>query len=717
MTDAGNPNQNIAIEALDSAQAAAELARLAAEISEHDRRYHQDDAPIIPDSDYDALRRRNEEIEARFPDLVRDDSPSRKIGAAPASGFSKVTHSVPMLSLGNAFGDNDVVDFFARIRRFLGLDEAEEIDVVAEPKIDGLSISLRYESGKFVLGATRGDGTTGENVTANLETISEIPKILRGRVPDVLEVRGEVYLSHSAFAALNQQREKDGESLFANPRNAAAGSLRQLDTSITATRPLQIFVYAWGEVSGSLGATQMEFLERLEAWGFPVNPLAGRCQGVEETLAKYAAISEQRPTLDYDIDGVVYKVDRLDWQQRLGFVSRAPRWAIAHKFPAEKAQTILEEITIQVGRTGALTPVANLVPITVGGVVVSRATLHNADEIERKDIRAGDTVVIQRAGDVIPQVVEVVLDKRPADSEPYDFPTICPCDLKTPAFRETGEAVTRCTGELACPYQQVERLRHFVSRDAFDIEGLGEKQVRAFFELGWVKTPPDIFDLQGKDAERETPLKSLEGWGEKSATNLFAAIEARRTIALDRLIYALGIRQVGQATAKQLARHYGSLTDWHAAMCQAADERLQNRDEMKKAELVGEAYGALCDIDGIGISMADDLTAFFAEPHNRTVIENLEARLNVEDAKQPDTSRSAVAGKTIVFTGSLETMSRAEAKSSAESLGAKVSGSVSKKTDYVVIGADPGSKAKKARDLGVEILSEEEWRALVGRDD
>jgi DNA ligase (NAD+) len=715
MTDATDQYADIAVSALDAKQAAKELERLAREIADHDKRYHQDDAPVIPDSDYDALRRRNEEIEARFPNLTRRDSPSGKVGASPSSGFTKVIHPVPMLSLGNAFGDQDVVDFFSRIRRFLGLDEAEDIDVVAEPKIDGLSISLRYESGKFVLAATRGDGTTGENVTANVETISEIPKILRGRVPDVLEVRGEIYLSHSAFAAINKQREKDGEALFANPRNAAAGSLRQLDTSITAKRPLQIFTYAWGEVSGSLGATQMEFLDRLRAWGFPVNPLAGRCAGAEKALEKYAEISEQRATLDYDIDGVVYKVDRLDWQQRLGFVSRAPRWAIAHKFPAEKAQTILQEITIQVGRTGALTPVANLSPITVGGVVVSRATLHNADEIERKDVRAGDTVIVQRAGDVIPQIVEVVLEKRPDDSVPFEFPTVCPCDLRTPAFREPGEAVTRCTGEMACPYQQVERLRHFVSRDAFDIEGLGEKQVQAFFDLGWVRTPPDIFDLQSLNAERETPLESLEGWGEKSATNLFAAIEARRTVPLDRLIYALGIRQVGQATAKQLARHYGSLANWHEAMCQAAQERQQKPDEMKKAELVGEAYGALCDIDGIGISMADDLTNFFTEEHNRAVIESLETRLNVEDAAQPDTSASAVAGKTVVFTGSLDTMSRAEAKASAESLGAKVSGSVSKKTDFVVIGADPGSKAKKAQDLGISILSEQEWRQLIGK--
>lgn len=701
------------IDDLSPDQAETELARLASEIAEHDQRYHQKDAPTISDAAYDALRRRNKAIEARFPNLVREDSPSRRVGAAPTSGFSKVTHAVPMLSLGNAFDANDVTEFFARIGRFLGLPETESIDVIAEPKIDGLSISLRYEAGKFVQGATRGDGSMGENVTANVATIAEIPKTLRGQVPDVLEIRGEVYMSHKAFAALNEQREKDGEAVFANPRNAAAGSLRQLDVTITAQRPLQIFCYAWGQTSEKLADTQFDFLKRLKEWGFPVNPLAGRCHGVNETLAKFDEISDCRAQLDYDIDGVVYKVDRLDWQQRLGFVSRAPRWAIAHKFPAERAQTILEEITIQVGRTGALTPVANLTPITVGGVVVGRATLHNADEIERKDIRAGDTVIIQRAGDVIPQIVEVVLDKRPKDSAPYDFPTICPCELQTPAFREAGEAVTRCTGELACPYQQVERLRHFVSRDAFDIEGLGEKQVRAFFELGWVKTPPDIFDLQKNNSARETPLEGLEGWGQKSAINLFAAIEARRTIALDRLIYSLGIRQVGQATAKQLARHYGSLANWHTAMCRATDERLQNRDEVKKPELVGEAYGALCEIDGIGINMADDLTAFFTEPHNREVIENLEARLDVEDAEQPDTSSSAVAGKTVVFTGSLETMSRAEAKASAESLGAKVSGSVSKKTDYVVIGADPGSKATKAKDLGVNVLSEQEWRDLI----
>ncbi|MDA0651836.1 MAG: NAD-dependent DNA ligase LigA, partial [Proteobacteria bacterium] len=699
----------IPVDELSPEQAETELARLASEIAGHDRRYYQKDAPTISDAAYDALRRRNEAIEARFPGLTRPDSPSRRVGAAPTSGFSKVAHAVPMLSLGNAFDAEDVAEFFARIGRFLGLPETDTIDVIAEPKIDGLSISLRYEGGNIVQGATRGDGATGENVTANVKTIAEIPKTLRGQAPDVLEIRGEVYMGRQAFAALNEQREKDGDAVFANPRNAAAGSLRQLDATITALRPLRIFCYAWGETSEMLADTQTAFLDRLREWGFPVNPFAGRCRGVAEALAKYDEIYAARAQLDYDIDGVVYKVDRLDWQQRLGFVSRAPRWAIAHKFPAEKAQTVLNEITIQVGRTGALTPVANLAPITVGGVVVSRATLHNADEIERKDIREGDTVIIQRAGDVIPQVVEIVLEMRPSSSKPYQFPTTCPCDLRTPAFREPGEAVTRCTGELACPYQQVERLRHFVSRDAFDIEGLGEKQISAFFERGWVKSPADIFDLQ---KNREPKLRELEGWGDKSATNLFAAIEAKRTIPLERLIYALGIRQIGQATAKQLARHYGSFSRWQEAMHQATMERSGNRLETKKAETVGEAYAALCDIDGIGIKMADDIVAFFSEPHNVAAIEALGDRLTIEEAAQPDTSSSAVAGKTVVFTGSLETMSRAEAKATAEARGAKVSGSVSKKTDYVIVGADAGSKAKKAQDLGVAILSEKDWRAL-----
>ena len=702
------------VEKLTPFEAEEELAWLAMEIARHDALYHRNDAPEISDADYDALRRRNDEIEKRFPAFVRSDSPSRQVGAAPAAGFSKVRHAVPMLSLGNAFNEDDVRDFFARIRRFLNLAENEPVEMVAEPKIDGLSISLRYEKGRLVLGATRGDGREGENVTANIATIGEIPNRIED-APEILEVRGEVYLGHSAFAGINAEREKEGAALFANPRNAAAGSLRQLDSSITAKRPLQLFAYSWGELSEQKAGTQWDFLENLKKWGFPVNPLIRLCRSAEEAIAYHTEIAALRASLDYDIDGIVYKVNRLDWQQRLGFVSRAPRWAIAHKFPAEKAQTVLEAITIQVGRTGALTPVANLQPITVGGVVVGRATLHNADEIARKDIRVGDTVIIQRAGDVIPQVVEVVLDKRPAGSTPFVFPSTCPCALQTPTFREPGEAVTRCTGELACPYQQVERLRHFVSRDAFDIEGLGEKQVRAFFDLEWIRTPADIFTLQQRDADRARPLKELDGWGDKSAENLFAAIEARRRIPLERLIYALGIRQVGQATARQLARHYGSLAAWRDSMADAAAERAENRQEMKKPEQVGDAFEALCDIDGIGFAVADDVIAFFAAEENRAALDALAAQITVEDARQPEDTDSAVAGKTVVFTGSLETMTRAEAKATAESLGAKVTGSVSKKTDYVVIGADAGSKAKKAADLGITVLSEQEWRSLIGR--
>jgi DNA ligase (NAD+) len=702
------------VEKLTPFEVETELAQLAAEIARHDELYHREDAPEITDGEYDALRRRNEAIEKRFPAFIRADSPSKNIGAAPTAGFSKVRHAVPMLSLGNAFDGDDVRDFFARIRRFLNLAEDEPVEIVAEPKIDGLSISLRYEIGQFVLAATRGDGREGENVTANIATVGEIPAAITG-APNVIEVRGEVYLSHSAFASINAEREKEGEAVFANPRNAAAGSLRQLDASITAKRPLQLFAYAWGEMAVQEAATQWDFLENLKSLGFPVNPLIRVCKNADEAIAYHAEIGALRASLDYDIDGIVYKVNRLDWQERLGFVSRAPRWAIAHKFPAEKAQTVLEAITIQVGRTGALTPVANLQPITVGGVVVSRATLHNADEIARKDIREGDTVIIQRAGDVIPQVVEVVLDKRPVNSKPYAFPDTCPCQLATPAFREAGEAVTRCTGELACPYQQVERLRHFVSRNAFDIDGLGEKQMQAFFDLGWITMPADIFALQERNSERETPLRKLEGWGDKSAENLFAAIDARRKIPLDRLIYGLGIRQIGQATARQLARHYGSLAAWIEAMQAAADDRTANPEEIKKPDEVGEAFAALCDIDGIGFAVADDLVAFFTVAENRAALDALTQRIEVLDTSPPDDSDSTVSGKVVVFTGSLETMTRAEAKATAESLGAKVTGSVSKKTDYVVIGADAGSKAKKAADLGVPVLTEQAWRELIGK--
>ncbi len=707
----GNGAENIAVGDLTSGQAEAELARLAGEIAHHDELYYRQEAPAISDADYDALRTRNEAIEARFPDLVRDDSPSLRVGVKPADGFAEVRHSVPMLSLGNAFAKEDVHEFVARIRRFLNLGADDPVELVAEPKIDGLSATAHYDKGRFVLGATRGDGTTGEDITRNLATVVDMPGRLKGSgVPDRIEVRGEVYMKHSDFAALNEQREKDGLALYANPRNSASGSLRQLDPSITASRRLHFFAYSWGEISEPPADTHWHYLDCLKGWGFTVNPFAKLCRDVDEALALYDEIMENRARLDYDIDGVVYKVNRLDWQDRLGFVSRAPRWAIAHKFPAEQAQTLLEEIAIQVGRTGALTPVAHLTPITVGGVVVSRATLHNEDEIKRKDIRVGDTVVIQRAGDVIPQVVSVVEAKRPKDSEPYTFPTVCPCPLATPAHREPGEAVTRCTGELACPFQQVNRLKHFVSRQAFDIEGLGAKHVEAFRDAGLVETPGDIFRLK----DRRDTLLEWEGWGEQSVANLLDAIEERRTIGFDRFIYALGIRQVGEATARLLARRYEDLETWRSAMEQAARERAEHPDEMKKPEAVGEAFAALCDIDGVGISMADDLVAFFTEAHNIEVLDDLAGQLTIRPLEKA-ASDSPVAGKTIVFTGTLERMTRQEAKARAESLGAKVSGSVSAKTDIVVAGPGAGSKLKKAEELGVEVMSEDDWLKLVGR--
>jgi DNA ligase (NAD+) len=703
------------VETLTEDAAKAELARLAAEIAEHDRRYYQEDAPVVSDADYDALRRRNEAIEAKFPKLVREDSPSQRIGAAPAAGFRKVRHEVPMLSLGNAFGGGDVEEFFARIRRFLNLPEHEKVTVVAEPKIDGLSISLLYEKGTFVRGATRGDGREGEDVTENIRTIRDIPRSLPGNVPDRLEVRGEIYMSHADFAALNAKRLEADEPPFANPRNAAAGSLRQLDPAITAKRPLRFFGYGWGAASGRLADTQWDFLQRLRSWGVPINPEIRRCEGAAAALEFHAAVGAKRALLGYDIDGVVYKVDRLDWQERLGFVSRAPRWAIAHKFPAEKAQTVVRAIDIQVGRTGALTPVARLEPVTVGGVVVSNATLHNEDYIAEKDIRVGDTVSVQRAGDVIPQVVEVALDRRPEGTVPYVFPDHCP-ECGSLAVREGEEAVRRCSGGLVCPAQQVERLKHFVSRNAFDIDGLGDKQVAAFFERGLVKTPADIFTLPARDAANALdPLKRWEGWGEKSVSNLFAAIEARRTIGLDRFIYALGIRQVGEATARLLARTYGSYAAWREAMTKVAAERHANPDEAKKPELIGEAYAELCNVNTIGMAVADELAGFF-DPDNAENIEALDAlaaQLAIEDVAAPAATGSKVSGKTVVFTGTLETMTRSEAKSKAEALGAKVAGSVSKKTDYVVAGADAGSKATKAAELGVTVLSEEEWQALI----
>ncbi|MDX1483551.1 MAG: NAD-dependent DNA ligase LigA [Alphaproteobacteria bacterium] len=706
-----------AADRLTETEAAEELARLAEEIARHDVLYYQKDKPQISDAEYDRLRQRNQEIEARFPGLIRSDSPTARIGAAPATGFSKVRHRVPMLSLDNAFDADDLRRFYARLRRMLKLAEGAPLEMVGEPKIDGLSISVRYEGRRFVQGATRGDGEQGEDVTANLETLDDLPRTLPDGAPETLEVRGEVYMVKSEFMDLNARRSAAGEPVFANPRNAAAGSLRQLDPKVTAGRPLHLFAYGYGEVAdGATGATHWDFLGNLRDWGFKTNPLARLCPTPDEALALYDDIAGERATLPYDIDGVVYKVNRFDYQHELGFVSRAPRWAIAHKFPAEQAETVLNDIIIQVGRTGTLTPVAVLEPVTVGGVVVSRATLHNEDEIERKDIRIGDHVIVQRAGDVIPQVVRVIAEKRPKGAKPFAFPRECPCQLHTPAVREPGEAATRCTGELACPYQQVERLIHFVSRNAFDIDGLGIKQVTAFFEEGRIKTPSDIFDLAEKDQSAEIPIAELEGWGETSRDNLFRAIEARRKIALDRFIYALGIRQVGEATAKLLARAYSSLPAWHDAMSRVAAERLKAPDAGKPDE-VGPAYAELCAIKSIGMSIADDIAAFFSEPHNLSVIEALERRIEVEPvARAGSEAAQPLAGKTVVFTGALSTLTRNEAKTGAEALGAKVTGSVSAKTDYVVVGADPGSKATKAKDLGVTILSEDEWREMAGLD-
>jgi DNA ligase (NAD+) len=689
----------VAVDKLGVGEARAELARLAAEIARHDRLYHQQDDPEISDADYDALRERNAAIERRFPDLVRSDSPGLRIGAAPAAGFAKIAHRRPMLSLENGFSEDDVHDFFGRIRRFLKLGADDPIETVAEPKIDGVSASLTYENGRYRLGATRGDGSVGEDVTRNLATIGEIPQQLKGGPhPALLEVRGEVYMTREDFIAMNERRAAAGEAIFANPRNAAAGSLRQLDPAVTASRPLRFFAYSEGESDGALDRckTQWDFLKQLRDWGFTVNPLARRCRSVEEAIAYHRELAGERAALPYDIDGVVYKVDRRDWQDRLGVVSRAPRWALAHKFPAEQAETVLEKIDIQVGRTGALTPVARLKPVNVGGVIVSNATLHNEDEIARKDVREGDSVIVQRAGDVIPQIVQVVTAKRPRGLRKYKFPETCPI-CGSHAIREPGEVVRRCTGGLVCPAQAVERLKHFVSRGAFDIEGFGARHIQSFWEDGLVKSPADIFRLHKRHAE----LEEREGWGKQSVAKLLEAIEQRRQIALDRFIYALGIRQVGEATAKLLARNYGSLTALRAAMKDAQDPD-------------SEAFRDLDNIEGIGPSVAADIVGFFGEPHNIEALDDLTSEIRVEDAKLPTVTGSKVAGKTVVFTGTLETMTRDEAKARAETLGARVAGSVSRKTDYLVAGADAGSKAKKAAELGVATLSEQEWLTLIG---
>lgn len=706
--------RHIPVENLTLDQAKRDHDALAAEIAHHRALYYQKDAPEISDADYDALERRLNGIEARFPELVREDSPTRTVGAAPAGGFRKVRHAVPMLSLDNSFTAEDVDGFIDQIVRFLNLRSVDGLEFVAEPKIDGASLSIRYEDGELVQAATRGDGAEGEDVTANVRTIADIPKALAGPAPRVLEVRGEVYMTRAEFFELNRRQAEAGEKVFANPRNAAAGSLRQLDAKITARRPLCFFAYTWGELSEPLADTQWDSLQRLKAMGFHVPRQSTLCRSRDELLAYYARIGAERAALPFDIDGVVYKVNRLDLQERLGFRTRTPRWATAHKFPAEKAQTLLKAITIQVGRTGALTPVAELEPITVGGVVVSRATLHNADEIARKDIRVGDTVVVQRAGDVIPQIVEVVKERRPADSAPYCFPTVCPCKLATPAHREPGEAVTRCTGELACPYQAVERLRHFTSRNAFDIEGLGIERIQLFYDQGRIRAPADIFTLENREIERLDRIENMPGFGRKSVENLFRAIDARRSIGFDRFIYALGIRQVGEATAKLLARAYRTVGHWRERMLAAAAERADRPTETKP-ELVGEAYAELCAIEQIGTSVADDIVDFFAEPHNLAALDALLSVLTeVREFVPPRVAASPVVGKTVVFTGTLETMGRSEAKARAEALGAKVAGSVSAKTDYLVVGADAGSKATKARELGVTTLSEQEWLALIG---
>lgn len=702
------PLDGLPVEQLTEAEAASELARLASAIAAADTAYHTLDAPQISDADYDALKRRNRAIEDRFPALRRSDSPSDRVGAALAEGFAKVRHEVRMLSLENAFERAEVEDWLERMRRYLG--HTGDLAVTAEPKIDGLSLSIRYERGRLVQAATRGDGETGESVTENARTIADLPTELSG-APEVLEVRGEVYMTHADFAALNARQAEQGGRPFANPRNAAAGSLRQLDAAITAQRPLHFFAYAWGALSEPLAETQHGAIGRLKALGFQTNPLTRLCLGSDELLEHYAEIERQRATLGYDIDGVVYKVDDLALQRRLGFRAATPRWAIAHKFAAELAWTELEGIDIQVGRTGALSPVARLRPVTVGGVVVSNATLHNEDYIagrdskglpirDGKDIRPGDWVQVYRAGDVIPKVADVDLSRRPEGTAPYAFPETCP-DCGSEAIREPGDSVRRCTGGLICPAQQVERLKHFVSRAAFDIEGLGAKQVEALWRDGWIRQPADIFDLPARYGSGLQRLENREGWGRKSAENLFAAIEAKRRIPLHRLIFALGIRHVGETTASLLATHYGSWVAFEAAMTGATIGE-------------GAAWQDLLSIDGVGAVLATSLVTAFHQGAERAAIDALAEKLVIEDAEIRAPVESPVAGKTVVFTGTLERMSRSEAKARAEALGAKVAGSVSAKTDLVVAGPGAGSKAKQAEALGVEMIDEDAWLRLIG---
>ncbi|HMI97824.1 MAG TPA: NAD-dependent DNA ligase LigA [Micropepsaceae bacterium] len=708
------------VDLLTQKQAKAEYDRLQVEISGHDKRYYQQDRPSVSDAEYDELRKRYNAIEARFPDLRTLESLSLKVGAAPTRGFKKVRHAIPMLSLDNAFAEQDVVEFVGRIRRFLKLTEDEPIAFSAEPKIDGLSMSLRYENGELITAATRGDGAEGEDVTANIKTLKEVPQTLKGKnskdkdLPPVVEVRGEVYMTKADFLKLNERQKAAGSELYVNPRNTAAGSLRQKDPAITASRPLGFFAYAWGEISDMPAKTQSGMIQWFERIGFITNPLTKICHSVDELLAFHRQIELQRAKLDYDIDGVVYKVDRLDWQERLGFVSRTPRWGIAHKFPAERAVTVLKDIEIQVGRTGAFTPVGKLEPVGVGGVIVQNVSLHNEDYIngiggdgeplrEGRDIRIGDTVVIQRAGDVIPQVVDVVLDKRPKSAKPYAFPRKCPCPLHTDVVRgatATGEeeARARCTGEFACPYQKIEHLRLFVSRRAFDIEGLGEKQIQLFFENEWIKEPGDIFTLRARNSKLK--LEELEGYGETSVRNLFSAIDERREISLDRFIYALGIRHVGETTALALARGYGSWDAFHDAALKVA-----KGDE--------EAIAEMDALDQIGDTVIAAVAAYFGESHNRGIVERLTKQVKILDAEKPKRD-TAIAGKTVVFTGALEKMTRDEAKATAERLGAKAAGSVSKKTDFLVAGPGAGSKLAEAQKHGVQVLTEDEWLKLIG---
>jgi DNA ligase (NAD+) len=692
------------LQSLSREDAAIEHGRLEDEIIRHDELYYQQNAPEISDAEYDALRQRLEAIEKRYPDLA--GRVSAKVGAAPQEKFGKIVHAVPMLSLGNIFTDEECIEFVERIRRFLALPESEPLELTAEPKIDGLSMSLRYERGRLKSGATRGDGREGEDVTLNIRTMKDVPQeVTAPDFPEVFEVRGEVFMSLADFAALNARQEAAGERLFANPRNAAAGSLRQLDPSVTASRPLRFMAYAWGETSALPASTQYGVVEAFQRWGFPVNDPIVLCRSAQELLDAYRALEARRATLGFDIDGVVYKVNSLAFQERLGFVSRSPRWATAHKFPAQKATTILRGIEIQVGRTGVLTPVAKLEPVTVGGVVVQNATLHNEDEIARKDIRVGDTVIVQRAGDVIPQVLGHVPEKRPPGAQPYAFPQVCPVCGSHAAREEnpaTGrlDAARRCTGGLICAAQAVERLKHFVSRRAFDIEGLGDKHLEAFFADGRVKSPADIFTLARRDAQSEKRLQDEPGWGERSAQKLFEAIEARRRIGLDRFIYALGIRHVGESTARTLARSYVSFAHLREAMIAARDRE-------------SDAWHELTAIGDIGGVVAQAIVEFFAEEHNEAALDALLAEVTVEDYKRQQVA-SAVSGMTVVFTGKLERMTRDEAKAQAERLGAKAAGSVSKSTALVVAGADAGSKLKKAHELGVKVISEEEWLALVG---